>query len=171
MMFIALMLISHIMEPLQENEAIVSIIRNTDSVIGLILIGTIMTALFQSSALFAGLVLLLASAGFIDLRGAILLIFGSNIGTTATAIIASITATIEAKKVALSHALFNILGVVIFLPFMSLLISTVEYISSDLMQQIVNVHFIFNIVSAIIGLLLFKPFYKSVEFLAKRLGN
>ena len=71
-----------------------------------ILIGTIFTALIQSSGAFTGILIVLGTQGLITLDAAIPLILGSNIGTSITAILASINTGRESKRVALAHTFF-----------------------------------------------------------------
>jgi len=110
------------------------------------------TAITQSSSVTTGMVLGLAMANLIDLHAAIPLILGCNIGTCVTALIASIGANVTAKRVAIAHIFFNVLGVIIFFPFISLL-QTFAVASSDyLPRQIANVHTLFNVVTTLIFL-------------------
>ncbi|MGB8815625.1 MAG: Na/Pi symporter [Minisyncoccia bacterium] len=124
-----------------------------------IMIGIIASAVFQSSSIVSGIVLILAGAGHIDLAQSVGLILGANIGTTSTVIIASLAMGREAKKVALSHFLFNFLGVIILLPFLVYFYRIVQWLDGDLVHQVANIHLIFNLICAFVFLLAIKPFY------------
>jgi phosphate:Na+ symporter len=132
-----------------------------------ILIGTVASFMFQSSSVVSGIVLVLAGAGHIDLAQSVGLILGANIGTTSTVIIASLTMGKEAKKVALSHFLFNFLGVIILLPFIGYFYKVVRWLDGDIVHQLANIHFIFNMTCAFIFLLTIKPFSMLVNRLIK----
>jgi phosphate:Na+ symporter len=166
-MFFALFSISFFLEPLKDSPTFKVLLSDGNGLFISILIGAVTTLILQSSAVFTGLVITLASSGLIGLVGAVGLILGSNVGTTATAFIASITANTEAKKVALAHILFNVIGVLIFLPFINPFISLIKLISPEITIQVVNAHFLFNIISVILGLIFIKPFGALIERLVK----
>ena len=126
----------------------------TDQPLLLVLISAVFTALVRSSAAVIGLALSLASSGLMPLVGAIPIIFGANVGTAATAVIAAIGQNAEARRVAAAHAAFKIVGVAIFLPFIGPFADLVRATSPDVQRQIANAHTIFNVALAF----LFLPF-------------
>lgn len=85
--------------------------------LGAIGIGVVVTALIQSSLATIGIVIALGGTGLLDLYTAVAIVLGSHIGTTITAQLASIPANRVAKQTAFAHTLFNVLGVLILLPF------------------------------------------------------
>ncbi|MBU1045374.1 MAG: Na/Pi cotransporter family protein [Candidatus Omnitrophica bacterium] len=119
-----------------------------------VLTGAVVTAIFQSSSVTTGMIITLASLGLFDLQGAIPLIFGCNIGTCITAILASIGTTISARRAALAHVLFNVLVTVIFLPTLGFYYKIIALTSGDIARQVANAHTIFNV----IGTVIFVPF-------------
>ena len=80
------------------------------AVLGAIAVGTLCTVAVQSSSATIGLTIALANAGVINLWTAVPIVLGDNIGTTVTALLASIGTNVNARRAALAHALFNILG-------------------------------------------------------------
>ncbi len=108
--------------------------------------GMVVTMIIQSSSVTVGLVLALASVGLIDLRGAIPLILGDNIGTCITAILASIGTTISAKRTAIAHVTFKVLGVLLLLPFLPYYEKFVATTATSIMRQCANAHTIFNVI-------------------------
>ena len=118
--------------------------------------GTAITAILQSSSATTGILVALATAGAINIDIALPIIFGCNIGTCITAMIASVGANKTAHKAAAVHLIFNIVGTIIFLPFLSLLGSVVKDMTPDVSRQIANAHTVFNIVNT----LLLLPFSK-----------
>lgn len=151
--FLGLLFMTQAVKPFGQNEMIRQAIINFsyNPFLG-ILIGALVTALVQSSSVTTGMVLALVSAGLLDLRGAIPIIFGSNIGTCVTALIASIGTSISARRTAIAHALFNVMGVVIFLPFLGLFTRLISHVGFTQMRQVANAHTIFNVVNALIFL-------------------
>ncbi|WP_343346011.1 Na/Pi cotransporter family protein [Terrisporobacter petrolearius] len=132
-----------------------------------LLLGFGITAIIQSSSASMGMLVVLASQGLIPLSSALPMLYGQNIGTCVTSLLSSIGASISAKRAALIHLIFNILGTVIFLIFLNkLVVSAVTYMNpNNVARQIANVHTIFNIASTLILL----PFNKFIIKLATRL--
>lgn len=132
-----------------------------------LLLGFGITAIIQSSSASMGMLVVLASQGLIPLSSALPMLYGQNIGTCVTSLLSSIGASISAKRAALIHLIFNILGTVIFLIFLNkLVVSAVTYMDpNNVARQIANVHTIFNIASTLILL----PFNKFIIKLATRL--
>ncbi len=115
-----------------------------------ILVGTVMTAVVQSSSASTAILLSLAATGAISLQVAIPILFGNNIGTCVTALLSSLNANKVAKKAAFIHLSFNLIGTIIFLPLINILCNVVAYMGGDIDKQIANAHTIFNLVNAII---------------------
>ena len=114
-----------------------------------LLVGTMFTALIQSSSAFTGIVIVLAQQGLITLEAGIPMVFGANIGTCITAWLASIGMSREAKRVALAHILFKIAGVAIFIFWIPAFADVVRAIAAQfdagVARQIANAHTIFNV--------------------------
>ncbi len=111
-----------------------------------IISGTAITALLQSSSATTGILIALASTGLINIDLALPIVFGCNIGTCITAILASIGTNKTAHKAALLHLIFNIVGTIVFLPFIGIIARIVQYISPDnVSRQIANAHTVFNV--------------------------
>jgi len=108
--------------------------------------GMVVTMIIQSSSVTVGLVLALASVGLLDLKGAISLILGDNIGTCITAILASIGTTISAKRTAIAHVTFKVLGVLLLLPFLPYYEKFIATTATSIMRQCANAHTIFNVI-------------------------
>ncbi len=156
--FLTLFIIENLVAPLKDNAVFITFFRSLQSPWNAIIVGAVLTAILQSSAVLTGLVLILAGSELMELPIAVGFLYGANIGSPLTAIIASTSATIEAKKVAIANALFNLIGTAIFIPLTYPFISLLKFTSSDPIQQIVNGHFIFNISCALVSLIFFKQF-------------
>jgi len=114
----------------------------------LLLISAAFSGIVRSSAATIGFALSLATAGILPLAGAIPIIFGANIGTAVTALVAAIGQNAEARRVAAAHAAFKIVGVALFYPFMQPFADLVARTAPDVPRQIANAHSIFNVVVA-----------------------
>jgi phosphate:Na+ symporter len=114
----------------------------------LLLIAALFSGVVRSSAATIGFALSLAAAGVLSLAGAIPIIFGANIGTAATALIAAIGQNAEARRVAAAHAAFKVVGVALFFPFISPFADLIARTAPDVPRQIANAHSIFNIAVA-----------------------
>ena len=151
-LFLGMNTMSSAMAPLGESETFVDIIYfiGDNKLLG-VLAGLVMTAIVQSSSATTGILVALASTGSIDMNAALPIIFGCNIGTCVTALLASAGANRTAKKAGLVHLLFNTIGVLIFLPFMNIVIDLIQKISPDqVTRQVANAHTIFNVTVTLI---------------------
>lgn len=173
-MLLGLLILNEGIPFMEQNEKIQYFFEHYASNVFLgILIGTVTTALVHSSAATVGIVILLGNAGLISLTTAVILMLGDNIGTSVTALIASINGNINARRTAWGHALHNVIGVVIALPFLHLFVRFIEYFtltvqgSANIQLQIANSHTIFNIVVALIFLPLNDYFVKLLLTLIK----
>lgn len=151
--FLSLKLMIDAMTPLQGNELFRQVfVALTDTpLIGIVLSAGI-TALIHSSAATMGIALALATSGLIPLNAAIHIILGANIGTCATALLASLRSPAEARRVAWAHVLFKVFGVLLFLPFLSPFEGLVVCTAPDLARQIANANTLFNVIMAVVFL-------------------
>jgi len=153
MLFLGLNIMGGVVKPLGESEAVRQAFLNfSNNPFLAVLTGVVVTFIVQSSSVSIGLVLTLASVGLLDLQAAIPLMLGANIGTCITAMLASIGATITARRTAVAHVIFNTLGSVIVLLILPLYKEFILGTSSDLLRQCANAHTIFNIMNTIIFL-------------------
>ena len=129
--FFALNLIQTGMEPLkslpQFKEYMITLSSNP--ILG-VTVGAVITVLIQASSATIGLLQGLYAGGLIDLKGALPILFGDNIGTTLTAIIAAMGANIAAKRVAASHVTFNVVGTLICLLLLGPFTAMIEFFQS-----------------------------------------
>jgi phosphate:Na+ symporter len=118
----------------------------------LLVIAAAFTAVVHSSAATIGLAISLATNGLMPLEGAIPVIYGANIGTAGTALVASAGANVEARRVAIAHAAFKVAGVLLFLLFTPLFADVIRAIGGDAPRQIANAHTLFNVALAVLFL-------------------
>ena len=132
-----------------------------------VLMGFAITAIVQSSSASMGMLIALASQGLIPITAALPILYGENIGTCVTSLISSIGASRNARRAAIMHLTFNVLGSMIFMLILSKpIVAIVTAIDpTDAARQIANAHTLFNIINVIILL----PFNKLIVKLALKL--
>ena len=113
-LFFGMHIMSDAMSPLREWEPFINLLLRLENPLLGILVGTLFTALIQSSSAFIGIMIVLASQGLLSLDAAVPLLLGSNLGTPVTAILSSLKSGLEAKKVAVSFLLLKLISVLIF---------------------------------------------------------
>ncbi len=136
-----------------------------------VVVGTVLTLILQSSSATVGITMALAMEGLIGFEASVALILGENIGTTITAQLASIGASVNARRTANAHTLFNVFGVIFIILIFPYFIDLVNFITVDFMQSgpsdaiingerpniarfIANSHSLFNVVNAMVFLFL-----------------
>ena len=170
--FLGLEFMSGAFKPLRSNEGFLAMMQyfsadHLGSLIACIGMGTLLTMIIQSSSAMLGVTIALASTGAITFQTAAALVLGENIGTTITALLASIPANTEAKRAARAHAIFNVIGVSVMVPLFWWYVPLVDGLISGSVTQtgpdgsFVNVaahialaHSLFNVTNT----LLFLPF-------------
>ena len=150
LLFYGMKVMSDTMKPLRSNPTFNSILTSFENPFMGILAGAIFTALIQSSSATTGIVITLASGGSITLEAGIPLILGANIGTCVTALLAGLNATREAKRVAIAHVTFNVIGVALFCFWIPTFAEMVAKTSDNVPRQIANAHTIFNILATVV---------------------
>ena len=168
--FFALNLMSGAMEPLKDlqvfKDYMVELSKNP--ILG-VFVGTGLTLLIQASSATIGILQNLYASNLIDLQGALPVLFGDNIGTTITAIIASLGANIAAKRVAGAHVAFNVIGTVICIIFLVPFTALIQWFEAVLHlapeMTIAFAHGTFNITNTIIQF----PFIGALAFLVTKL--
>ena len=163
--FFSLNLISTSLQPLQNNEALIDLLTQPQNPIFAIFFGCLFTAIVQSSSVTTGLAIIFTQQGLLGLENAVPLILGANIGTTATALIAMFNMDIAAKKTALSHFLFNVGGVALFLPILLIFGGRLADLHVDPAVALASIHLIFNVVTSVVFIIMISPFTRLVDSL------
>ncbi len=156
MVFLGMKMMSDATAPLKTADYFQEMIESSKgNPIWLLIFATLFTAIIQTSAGTIGLLISLSSSGAINsLDVSIPVIFGANIGTCATAIIAALPSGSEGKKIAIGHLFFKVMGVILFYPFQHYLADAASITATTLPHQIANAHTIFNLLITLI----FSPF-------------
>lgn len=152
-LFVGMETMSNAMAPLRTMPEFVNIITQFQNPVIGILVGAIFTAIIQSSSASVGILQALAKSGVMTLSSSIYVLFGQNIGTCITSVIASIGTSKSAKRTTIIHLSFNIIGTIIFVV-ISLLFPFAQLVESitpnNVAAQIANVHTIFNITTTLL---------------------
>ena len=168
-LFLGLNLMTSAMMPLRESAFMGDLFLHTQLPLIGLLVGFVVTALIQSSTASVGILLSMVAVGIVtDLNQAIFILYGFNVGTVVTALVASIRANKIAKQVAIVHVLFNSLGALIFTVITILplgFVSLIQNMSSSIALQLVYAHIIFNVATMFILL----PFSKYIIQMAEKI--
>lgn len=163
--FFSLNLISSALQPLQQAPEFVEYLSRPHNPLVAILVGCLFTAIVQSSSVTTGLAIILAQQGMISLENAVPILMGANIGTTATVMITIFKMDLAAKKTAMSHMLFNVCGVLLFLPAFLLYGDRLNQLQSDPAIALANLHLVFNLATALVFLLFLGPFTRLIDLM------
>jgi phosphate:Na+ symporter len=163
LIFFGMDLMSQATHPLRSYEPFVTAMQKMDNALLAIVLSTAITAIIQSSAATTGIVIVLASQGYITLEAGIALALGANIGTCVTAVLAALGKPAAARQAATAHVLFNLIGVAIWTPFIVPFAEFVRVISpaypelegtmrlaAETPRQIANAHTAFNVINTLL---------------------
>jgi phosphate:Na+ symporter len=168
LLFFGMSIMSGAVEPAKDHPAFITFMLGVErSPILAIIASAVFTAIIQSSAATIGLVLTFAFQGVINLQTAIPLVLGANIGTCATALLASLGSSAEGRRIAWAHIFFKVAGVLLLLPFLNYFTGLIEATATSLTRQIANAHSLFNIGAALVFIPFVRPWAKLFRFLVK----
>ncbi len=150
--------ISVVLEPVYHSPRLLELLTYAAHPMVGVFIGLTITALVQSSSVVTGLVVLLANEGSLSMIGAVAIVCGANIGTTATGLFAAAQLGRSARVIALANLIFNLLSVVLVFPFIPQLAEgALVWSRSDLGLAVALSHLLFNTTVMALGLLLLTP--------------
>lgn len=165
LIFLGMNLMSDAMLPLRSFQPFLDFMASMSNVFLGILVAALFTALVQSSSATTAIVIVMASQGFVTLETGIAFALGANIGTCVTAMLASLGKSVEARRAAMIHVLFNITGALIWLPIIGYLaalsvwvspeapgLSGAERLAVEAPRQIANANTLFNLINACVFL-------------------
>lgn len=151
-LFIGMDIMGGSLAPLANNPKFASIMTNLNDPFLGVLVGLGLTTILQSSSASIGLLQALAGQGLININMAFPILFGDNIGTTTTAILSSIGTNKTAKRAAIIHFLFNLIGTIVFMTILRYPIQALvtKMNPNNIQRQIANAHTLFNIINVVI---------------------
>ena len=178
LVFFGMAVMGEAMEPLRSYEPFLDLMGNMENPLLGIVVAATFTALVQSSSATIGIIIVMAGQGLVSLPAGIALLLGANIGTTITAMLASIGRPREALRSAVAHVLFKVVGVIIWVFVIDQLASLSTWLSpgapgltgidlaaAETPRQIANAHTIFNVINTF----LFLPFAAQFARLIERI--
>jgi phosphate:Na+ symporter len=151
-LFIGMDMMSAAMSPLRDEPAFVNLMSSFSNPLLGILFGAVFTAVIQSSSASVGILQTLAASGAIGFSSAVFVLFGQNIGTCITAVLAAVGTSRSAKRTTVIHLLFNLIGTAVFTALVLLLPVTdwLEGLIASPKAQIAAMHTAFNIVTTLL---------------------
>lgn len=156
-------------KPLTSIPLIKHLLLSLNDSIGLsIAIGAVLTAVIQSSTAMTGIAMGFLTAGLLNLHAGIAVMFGANIGTCITAIIAAIGGGQEARLAAYAHVWLNVLGVALFIPLIPFLTELAPFMSHDKAVQLAHISVIFNVAVSLLALPFATKFGRLILFMHKK---
>ncbi|MEC9489007.1 MAG: Na/Pi cotransporter family protein [Halanaerobium sp.] len=179
LLFLGMTIMKDSMSPLRDNPQFIAAIARfgTNPILG-VLVGTLMTVMVQSSSATIGILMSLAAVGVVNYGVAVPVLLGDNIGTTVTALLSSIGTNRSARRAAMAHVVFNLLGVTIFIlifylvpdlpgKLYSFFLWTSQKLNYHLEIQrlIANTHTLFNVINTLVWL----PFVSFLSVLVRRI--
>ncbi|MFB4158535.1 Na/Pi cotransporter family protein [Geomicrobium sp. JSM 1781026] len=139
------------MEPLQTDPVFMEYLAAiSEQPLLAVVVAALFTAIVQNSAATIALAMALAANGSISLEAGVAIVYGANFGTVFTALISSVTASKDAQRAAVAHAIFKGIGVLIFLPLTSVFVAILPLFGGEIERQIANSHTLFNLVNLFI---------------------
>ncbi len=156
-------MIGQFLEPIKNSEELVHYMSYASKPIIGVLLGALVTAVCQSSSVTVGLTIILCSQQILGLDSAIAIIVGSNVGTTTTAFVAAMKLNKTAKQTALANLIFNIIGVLVYLPFAIPYKNLIDSFNMAISYEVALAHLVFNLVITILILPFTKQFGRLIE--------
>jgi phosphate:Na+ symporter len=161
--FFSLEVVSFTLKPLAQNPVFTEVLSRSSTPAMGVLAGLIVTAIVQSSSITTGLCILLVQQNLMPVAAAIPIVIGANVGTTATALVASIKMQTTARHVAMANFCFNFFGVLLFLPFLSRFARKVVELAGDPGTAVAWAQLTFNVVMVIVVLILLRIFHHRLK--------
>lgn len=159
----SLELVSNALEPVKNDPILLKYLAYADNRFWGVAAGIAITALIQSSSVTIGLCLLLVDQDAIPPEGAVAVVIGSNLGSTTTALLAALKFSRASKRAALANFLFNLTGVLLFIPFIGALANLSSQVFDQPIELVALAHLIFNVTIGILFLVLLKPFARFMD--------
>lgn len=163
--FFSLEIVSFTLKPLAQYPLFTELLGRSSTPVKGVLAGLFITAIIQSSSITTGLCILLVQQNLMPVAAAIPVVIGANIGTTATALVASIKMQKTARRVAVANLCFNTFGVLLFLPFLKRFALEVTELAGDPGMAVAWAQLIFNVVMVFAVLLMLRLFHRRLESL------
>ena len=156
--FFGLDLVSGTLKPLAETPVFEDLVRRAGVPLMGVLVGVVLTALVQSSTIVTGLSIVMVQQGVLTAQAAIPIVIGTNIGTTLKGLLITIGMKGTARRVAVANICFNVIGVLLLVPFLRPFAAAMADLSNDPGISVAWAQFLFNLGMTVIGLVLIRAF-------------
>lgn len=171
-LFMGLTMMSSSMSSLKESPKVVEIMSSLSNHFVALLVGMAVTVVLQSSSATVGIILLLAQQGLLDIRVCFFIIFGCNIGACVSALLAGLNGKRDAKRAALIHLLFNVIGTIIMFIIFSIALDPIaQFIGSishmNPAREVANAHSLIKIIEVVMLAPFIKPIVALTGFFVK----
>jgi phosphate:Na+ symporter len=163
LLFFGLSLAAMTTAPLKDNQSVIHFFQETKNPFLGLGIGILFTGIVHTSVIPISILVILAQQDLITIENALPVVFGANVGTTVTALMASAVANISGKRSAVSHLLFKCFGAAACMVALPWLIVILKSLSSNVAQHIVLGHFLFNLLIVVFFIFLLRPFARLIE--------
>ncbi|MCB2223617.1 MAG: Na/Pi cotransporter family protein [Actinobacteria bacterium] len=163
LVFFGMSLMGDAMRPLRDQQGFIDLMAHMEMPLLGLAVGAVFTAVVQASAATTGIVIVLAGQGIIPLEAGLALVIGANIGTAATAMLASIGRPREAVRAAVAHTVFNVAGALVWVFLIGALADLVTSIGGSPARQVANAHTIFNVANTVVFIWFTGPFARLIE--------
>lgn len=163
LIFFGLSLAAMAAAPLKDHQTVIHYFQETKNPLLGVGIGALFAGIVHASIIPISILAILAQQDLITIENALPVVFGANVGTTVTALMAGTVASISGRRSAVSHFLFKCSGTIICLMILPGLIIVLQSLSANAAQQIVLGHFLFNILVVVVFIFLLKPYAALIE--------
>ena len=160
-------LLSSSIQPLRTNQEVMNLFSHLSNPILAYFVSAIFTMVIHSSSITSGIVVILTQGNIIPIEVAIPMILGANIGSSITALIASLRLNLYAKRAGFANFFFNMLGTLLAMFLLTPFVSLMQILFDYPAQQAAFAHLIFNLINTVLFLIILKPFEKLITIIIK----
>ncbi|OPY69753.1 MAG: Na+/Pi-cotransporter [Syntrophorhabdaceae bacterium PtaU1.Bin034] len=171
LMLFGLSLTGSAVTPLKNNQTFIGFFQEARNPLWGVVLGAVFTAIVHASAIPISMLVVLAQQNLVTIETSLPIILGANIGTTITALMASLVGNVNGKRTAFSHFIFKSVGVAICLAGLPVFAGLLKKASESIAQEIALGHLLFNIFIAFVFIFLIKPVSRLIEMLIPGKGE
>ena len=163
LLFLTLSYLQLLISPYINDPQFISFISSVHSIYIAIIFGIIAATIFQSSTAISVLAITFATSGLLNFDQALGMVIGSGVGTTVTALMASIVMNTASQRTAFAHLWFNVTSVIVTIIIFNPIKNIILYFNTSIGQSIANAHLLISLLTAILLLIIFNLYVKFVE--------
>ena len=163
LIFFGLSLASYATAPLKDHPEVIRFFQEAKNPLIGIGIGALFAGLVHASAIPISILVILAQYNIVTIENALPIVFGANVGTTVTALMAGMVTSISGKRSAVSHLIFKCVGLLIAMAILPVFIDILNVLTVNVSQQIALGHLFFNVIIVVFFILVLKPYVRLME--------